>query len=143
MNRHDINLIGFWTLCVALLLNAWQVSAAPTFQLDTLFQTSNENGNGIFTLTNTNNKSIFVQGEVLQIKTEKGEIKKVPLNRDNFMIWDLAVNPSKLRLLPGEVRDVAVKYLCQSNCDRSSDLVYQIRFSPVSPPKQFKSKRYR
>lgn len=109
-------------------------SAAPTFTLDTLFKTSNDNGNGSFTLRNTQRENVFVKGEVLQVKVVDGEIEKIPLTRDNFPLWDLAINPSKLRLLPGEVRDVAVKYLCQKDCDRTEDLVYQVRFSPISAP---------
>ncbi|MGF1683980.1 hypothetical protein [Photobacterium minamisatsumaniensis] len=136
MNQNAINTLSLWTLFITLIFSAWSVNAAPTFQLDTLFQTSNENGHGVFTLSNTNRETIYVKGEVLQIQIEEGGINKIPLTRDNFMIWDLAVNPSKLRLLPGEVRDVAVKYLCSSNCNRSEDLVYQIRFSPVSAPEK-------
>lgn len=108
-------------------------NAASTFQIDTLLQVSNERGNGVFTLSNDSNQTVYVKGEVLQVKVIDGEIVKIPLTRENFPIWDLAVNPSKLRLMPGEVRDVAVKYLCQGeNCDRSQDRVYQVRFSPVS-----------
>ncbi|CAH1534392.1 conserved exported hypothetical protein [Vibrio owensii] len=117
------------------------VSATPTFTLDTLFKTSNENGNASFTLRNTQRENVFVKGEVLQVKVVDGEIKKIPLTRDNFPLWDLAINPAKLRLLPGEVRDVAVKYLCQKDCDRTKDLVYQIRFSPIAAPSDSNEQR--
>lgn len=108
--------------------------AGPTFTLDSLLKAGNDDGHGSFTLTNTNDETVYVKGEVIQIKVEEGDIKKIPLTKENFLLWDLSINPSKLQLLPGEVRDVAVKYLCQKDCDRSKDSVYQIRFTPVSAP---------
>ncbi|MCW8335440.1 hypothetical protein [Vibrio paucivorans] len=120
-------------LCFGIFSPAY---ANLTFQLDTLFNVGNDNGNGVFTLSNATNEVIYIQAEVLQIQVENGKIKKIPLTRENFPIWDLAVNPSQIRLLPGEIRDVATRYLCQSNCDRSRDLVYQVRFTPVAAPDQ-------
>ena len=110
--------------------------ASPTFTLDSLLKSGNEDGHGFFTMSNTQRETIYVKSEIFQIKVADGNINKIPLTRENFPLWDLSVNPSKLRLMPGEVRDVAVKYLCQKDCDRSKDSVYQIRFSPAEAPEK-------
>ncbi|MBY7710588.1 hypothetical protein JJB90_23830 [Vibrio alginolyticus] len=115
---------------MALTLCAMQASASPMFHVDSLFKSSNERGHGVFTVSNQGREPLYLTGEVLRIETHDGEIKKVPLTRDNFPLWDLALNPTKAVLQVGEVRDFSVKYLCETQCDRSEDLVYQIRFYP-------------
>ena len=134
MNRYKLFKIVRSALVFLTAFSSISVFAAASFTLDTLIKVGNEKGHGAFTLKNLERETVYIKGTVSQIKVVDGEIKKIPLTRDNFPIWDLAINPSKLRLLPGEVRDVAIKYLCQEDCDRSKDLVYQIRFAPVSPP---------
>ncbi|EJE8675977.1 hypothetical protein M5236_004704 [Vibrio parahaemolyticus] len=115
---------------IALTLCAMQAVASPTFNVDSLFKSSNERGHGMFTVSNQGREPLYLTGEVLRIETQHGEIKKIPLTRDNFPLWDLALNPTKAVLQVGEVRDFSVKYLCETQCDRSEDLVYQIRFYP-------------
>ncbi|WP_104038748.1 hypothetical protein [Vibrio jasicida] len=115
---------------IGVMVMAAQVAASPTFHVDTLFKSSNKNGNEIFTVSNQGREALYLNSEVLRIELHDGEIKKVPLTRDNFPLWDLAVNPTKAVLQVGEVRDFTVKYLCETNCDRSEDLVYQVRFFP-------------
>lgn len=115
---------------MALTLCTMQVGASPMFHVDSLFKSSNERGHGVFTVSNQGREPLYLTGEVSRIETQDGEIKKIPLTRDNFPLWDLALNPTKAVLQVGEVRDFSVKYLCETQCDRSEDLVYQIRFSP-------------
>ncbi|EJG1086778.1 hypothetical protein C4G53_RS23865 [Vibrio parahaemolyticus] len=115
---------------MALTLCAMQAVASPAFNVDSLFKSSNERGHGMFTVSNQGREPLYLTGEVLRIETQHGEIKKIPLTRDNFPLWDLALNPTKAVLQVGEVRDFSVKYLCETQCDRSEDLVYQIRFYP-------------
>lgn len=115
---------------IALTFCATQVGASPTFHVDSLFKSSNERGHGVFTVSNQGREPLYLTGEVLRIETQDGELKKVPLTRDNFPLWDLSLNPTKAVLQAGEVRDFSVKYLCEAECDRSQDLVYQIRFFP-------------
>lgn len=107
------------------------LGASPLFDIDSLLKPSNERGHGTFTITNEGGEPIYLTGEILRIETQDGEIKKTPLTRDNFPLWDLALDPTKAILQAGEVRDFSVKYLCESQCDRSQDLVYQIRFFPT------------
>lgn len=106
--------------------------------LDTLFLAGNDNGNGIFTATNGTDSPEYIQTTVVKVDVRGGKLIKTPLTRDNFPLWDLAVNPAKTMLQPGEVRNFAVKSLCQRNCDREVDALYQIRFTPVANPEQEK-----
>lgn len=134
-NKLTLSFAKSVTVFLSMLIST-SVFAGPTFTLDSLLKSGNDDGHGSFTLTNSESETVYVKGEVVQIKVVDGDIKKIPLTRENFPLWDLSINPSKLRLLPGEVRDVAVKYLCQKDCDRSKDSVYQIRFTPVSAPEK-------
>ncbi len=115
---------------LALLLCSTQVVASPSFNVDSLFKSSNQKGHGVFTVSNQGREALYLAGEILRVEIQNGEIKKTPLTRDNFPLWDLALEPTKAVLQTGEVRDFSVKYLCEYECDRSQDLVYQIRFFP-------------
>ncbi|AXN30473.1 hypothetical protein [Vibrio coralliilyticus] len=109
-------------------------SNASSFQVDTLMLAGNEKGNGMFTVSNSEEETIYLKAEVLKVVVEHNQIKKIPLNINNFMLWDLAVNPAKAILHPGEMSNFSVRYLCRRNCDRSEDNVYQVRFTPVVSP---------
>lgn len=126
MLKHIVKHLGLFIIA----FYAITANAAPSFNVDSLFKSSNKNGDGIFTVSNLGKEPVYLTGQVLRIETHDGEIKKVPLTRDNFSLWDLALNPTKAALQVGEVRDFTVKYLCETDCDRSKDLVYQIRFTP-------------
>lgn len=112
------------------------IQSAPiaALNLDTLFLSGNKNGNGVFTATNGTKAREYIQATVVKVELQGNEFVKVPLTRDNFPLWDLVVNPSKTMLQPGEVKNFAVKSLCQNDCFREVDALYQIRFVPVAPP---------
>lgn len=112
--------------------------AEANIRVNKMLQTANEHGNGTFTLTNGGKGNLYVKAEITKLDTENGELKKIPLTRENFPLWDLAVSPSKTILHPGEIKDFSLKYLCQKDCDRTKDLVYQVTFLPVEPPKDSK-----
>lgn len=131
-----LSAISGTTLLFCSLLFSAQCNAA--LQVDKMFHTSNEHGNGTFTLSNNSSNRVYVKAEVVKLETVDGKLKKTPLTRDNFPLWDLAISPSKAVLNGGEVKDFSVKYLCENNCDRSKDRVYQIRFLPVPPPEDIK-----
>ncbi|TDE21153.1 hypothetical protein E1100_19420 [Vibrio owensii] len=106
------------------------------FSVDSMIKISDENGNGVFTLTSTMSKPEYIKGEIDQIKIVDGKIEKKKLTKDNLPIWDLAILPTKVILYPGEMRRVALKNLCQKNCDKLEyDKVYQISFKPSSVDK--------
>lgn len=102
--------------------------SAQAFHVDSMVKfPQNNSGNGIFTVTSNIKKTEFINIEIDKVIASKNEIKKTPYTRENFPMWDLATSPGKLVLHPGEAKDVAVKFLCQKNCqNENSDLVYQI-----------------
>lgn len=116
---------------VATSLMSFKAIATAGFQVDSLLKIGNESGHGIFTVTNPTQHELFLSAQVEKVEVVDGKITKTALTRDNFPMWDLAINPSKVRMLPGEVKDFAVRYLCTESCPREEDLVYQIRFKPA------------
>ncbi|PSW20632.1 hypothetical protein C9I98_07220 [Photobacterium sanctipauli] len=119
-----------------LVLAGTAMAAGMNFQLDSMLLTANDKGNGVFTVTSSSRETMYLEAEVVKVMVRNGQIEKVPFSRDNFPMWDLAVNPSKLVMRPGEAKSVAVKYLCQQNCERDEDLVYQVRFKPTAGPSE-------
>ncbi len=112
------------------------IQSAPiaALNLDTLFLSSNKNGNGIFTASNSTQAKEYIMATVVKIDVQGNELIKTPLTRDNFSMWDLVINPAKTVLHPGERKNFAVKYLCKQDCFRETDSLYQIRFVPTAPP---------
>lgn len=124
------SIVKYIAVIILTFCTTMQALASPAFNVDSLFKSSNQKGHGIFTVSNQAEEPLYLNADVLRIEVQDGKIKKVPLTRDNFSLWDLALNPTKAVLQVGEVRDFSVKYLCEKQCDRSKDLVYQVRFYP-------------
>ncbi|CAK6712241.1 hypothetical protein HORM4_1110013 [Vibrio harveyi] len=50
--------------------NAW------AFQVDTLMLASNEKGNGIFTVSNSEEETVYLKAEILKVVVDNNQIKK-------------------------------------------------------------------
>ncbi|MEI6858745.1 MAG: hypothetical protein V5788_02975 [Shewanella sp.] len=111
-----------------------QSAPIAALNLDTLFLSSNKNGNGIFTASNSTQAKEYIKVTVVKVDVQGNKLIKTPLTRDNFLEWDLVVNPAKTMLQPGESKNFAVKYLCKEDCFRETDSLYQVRFVPTAPP---------
>lgn len=112
------------TLFVSLCTNA--------FSIDSMVLVSERDGNGVFTLTSTQKQPEYIKGEISQVRVIDGNLEKFVLTKDNIPMWDLAIIPTKMILNPGERRRVAVKNLCQHDCQGlTQDKVYQIEFTPA------------
>ncbi|WP_394140113.1 hypothetical protein [Vibrio chagasii] len=135
IHMYHVKNIQILTLIGLLFAIIFTPVSYASLKVNKLFQTANDYGNGSFTLTNSSKVKSYVKADIVKLETVNGELKKTPLTRDNFPLWDLAISPAKTVLYPGEIKDFSVKYLCQKDCDRSKDLVYQVRFVPVEPPK--------
>lgn len=119
------------TMVLILSFFSLKALATPNFTVDSMIKVSNKVGSETFTLTNTAEDKIYISGEIYRIELKDGEIEKTKLTRDNFSSWDLSLHPRKAIMEKGEVRDFSVKYLCEKQCDRSKDLVYQVVFEPA------------
>jgi hypothetical protein len=104
---------------------------ANAFAISDMMLASDKHGNGTFVLSNNDNREpIFVLATVSQVKVENNTLKKIPLTKANFPLWDLAVSPGKTILKSNEAKTFAVKSLCEKNCDSPVDKVYQLNFIP-------------
>lgn len=121
-----------------IIVGCLSMSVEANIQVENMFVISNEHGNGLISVTNRSTSKQYVKADIIKLETVNGELKKIPLTRDNFPLWDLAVSPAKTVMNPGEIKDFSIKYLCQENCDRSKDLVYLVQFVPADPPQNIK-----
>ncbi len=104
---------------------------AYALKIDSMLETGDEHGNGVFTLTNDKSSTSFISGQISQLEVENGELKKVPYTKENLSDWEVTLTSPKLILEAGRVKQVGVRSLCGSECDFATDRVYQITFSPV------------
>lgn len=119
-------------LLLMLGLPVATVSATPGFNVDTLFKASDIDGNGYFTVSNHSGETLYLDSEILKVEVVEHELTKTLFDKDNFMLWDLSVSPTKAVLQPYESKEFSIKYLCERNCDRKKDLIYQVRFFPAN-----------
>lgn len=116
---------------ISTLFTLLACSQAHAFAISDMLLVSNKDGNGVFTLSNNDNREpIFVLANVSQVKIANNKLQKVPLTKANFPLWDLAVSPGKTVLKSNESKNFAIKNLCEKNCDVVVDKVYQVNFIP-------------
>ncbi|HIF9086834.1 TPA: hypothetical protein ACX6PR_003758 [Photobacterium damselae] len=129
-------------ICRSLFLSLLCVShIVSALSIDSLFLVSDQVGKDSFSIANNSNDRVYLKTEMLQVKVENNGIKKVKLDKDNLLLWDVALEPSVAILNPGESRIFSAKSLCQNNCDRDEDKVYQFRFIPSDDPREIKAKK--
>lgn len=99
--------------------------------LSNMFLVGNDSGNGLYTLFNNESSNLYINTSISRVYLEGGEIKEEVYSKDNFLSWDITVNPSKALLRGNEAKDFSIKTLCGERCDRSKDSYYLITFAPV------------
>lgn len=105
---------------------------ANALRIDTMLATGDEQGNGVYTLTNDQAVTNFITAEVSKVEVDdKGELVFIPYTKENLEDWDVTVTSPKLILEGGLTKQVGVRSLCGTNCNFDKDRVYQITFSPV------------
>jgi hypothetical protein len=116
---------------ISTLFTLLACSQANAFAISDMLLVGNKAGNGIFTLSNNDNREpIFVLANVSQVKIANNKLQKVPLTKANFPMWDLAVSPGRTVLKSNESKNFSIKSLCEKNCDVAVDKVYQVNFIP-------------
>lgn len=105
---------------------------SSAFSVDKMILVSDEYNNGILTVMSTSSKPEYIGGFINKIEIIDGEINKVKLDKNNLPLWDMALIPNRIILNPGERRRIALKNLCQSNCNVGKDKMYQIVLMPVT-----------
>lgn len=116
---------------IFLIMAFFLSSHVFAFSVDKMILVADEYNNGVFTITSSLNRPEYISGFINKIEISNGEINKVKLDKNNLPLWDMALIPNRIILNPGEKRRVALKNLCQSNCDESLDRMYQVVLLPV------------
>ncbi|EMB9236011.1 hypothetical protein U9608_003575 [Vibrio alginolyticus] len=101
-------------------------------KIDTMLLIADEQGNGVYTLTNELAETSFISGEITKLETtEDGKLKRIPYTESNLDDWDITLTHPKVILESDKVKQVGVRDLCGNDCKTEQDRVYQIIFSPV------------
>lgn len=119
------NIIGLF-FCTLLFS-----SSGFAIGLSNMFLVGNDLGSGLYTLFNNKSSNLYINTNISRVYLEGGEIKEEVYTKDNFLSWDITVNPSKALLRGNEAKDFSIKTLCGERCDRSKDSYYLISFVPV------------
>ena len=124
-----------------ILLTAALATSVNAMNVDTMLLVGDEYGNGVFTLSNSNKITEFIQSNITQLVVKDGEITRVPYAEDNFEDWRVTLTHSKTILEPHRQKQIGVRSLCGNKCDFDEDQYYLISFepSPYDPEGKLKS----
>ncbi|MHA6607619.1 hypothetical protein ACVA6G_19295 [Photobacterium damselae] len=100
--------------------------------IDTMLKISDDNGTGVFTVSNDLDKSSFIKIEPSKVIVNKdGSLKKIKYDKSNFKDWEISLTKTKLILEPKRVKNIGIRSLCSDGCDRTHDTVFAIKFLPT------------
>lgn len=124
-----------------ILLTAALTTSVNAMNVDTMLLVGDEYGNGVFTLSNSNKITEFIQSNITQLVVKDGEITRVPYAEDNFEDWRVTLTHSKTIIEPHCQKQIGVRSLCGNKCDFDEDQYYLISFepSPYDPEGKLKS----
>ncbi|MGF1873324.1 hypothetical protein [Photobacterium indicum] len=120
-----------WAM-VLLLLTTVPASAMSISSLMLVNSDHQKGKAGIFTLTNSDDITYFLQTTVSKIDIKNNQIIKTPYNRSNLAEWDIVTKPSKVVIEPKMIKELMVEEVCGQQCSSARDRVYQIDITPVS-----------
>ncbi|WP_198600970.1 hypothetical protein [Vibrio lentus] len=108
------------------------VATAHAFSVDKMVIVSDKKGNGVVTLKNDAEHSIFVQSQIQEVTVDSGQgITRTDYTRENLSDWKVSLTHPKLVLRPGEEKDVGIRSLCHNiSCDNTKDLMFMLPFTP-------------
>lgn len=118
---------------IFLMAGIFSSSFVHALRVDTMFLISDQNGNGVVTLTNDLDKPSFIKTSINELTTnDKGEIVRTPYTKDNIESWRVMTTSPKLILEPGRTKDVGVRSLCYKvKCDSDRDMTFSVVFEPA------------
>ncbi|TKG09029.1 hypothetical protein [Vibrio sp. F13] len=131
-----------WYRFVLLLCSIVSFSAS-SIQISSLYLTADDTNTATFTVTNTDDKRIFLNIGVYELHMEDGEIVKIPYTRENLSQWQVNIKPSRTIIEPGFKKEFKVARSCGAECtDVIEDQIFQLAVVPTpyfderSRPKQ-------
>ncbi len=116
----------------SLLLMVLLPAHSYAFNVDKMIVVSDERGNGVVTLNNDEERTLFVEATINEVVIDKeNNVVKTEYQSANIEDWKISLTHTKLVLKPGESKNVGVRSLCKSTtCDDSRDLMFMLSFVP-------------
>ena len=107
------------------------VQPAQALQINSMFTVADINSEGVITVTNTNDKKIFLNIGINELTMVNGEIVKTPYTRNNVDQWKLTVRPARTLINPGFEKDFKLSLNCLPACASDTDRVFQLAVVPT------------
>ncbi|ENP8454218.1 hypothetical protein ACEI25_000840 [Photobacterium damselae] len=115
-------------LFISILVVSFSTNAMT---IDTMLKISDDNGTGVFSITNDLKDPSFIKIKPSKITINNdGELVKNEYTKDNLNEWEIAITQNKVIVEPNRVKNIGVRSLCVDGCDRSQDTVFAIKFLP-------------
>ncbi len=116
---------------VAVLGLFINIQPAEAIQINSMFRIADNNSEGIFTVTNTSDKKLFLNVGIYELTLVNGEIIKTAYTRDNIEQWQLTVRPARTIIEPGFEKDLKLSLNCLPDCASDTDRVFQLAVVPT------------
>ncbi len=107
------------------------VQPAEAIQINSMFSVADINSEGVITVTNTDDKKIFLNIGIYELTIVNGEIVKTAYTRDNIDQWLLTVRPARTMINPGFEKDFKLSLNCLPGCASDTDRVFQLAVVPT------------
>lgn len=104
-------------------------STAHAISIDSMLVFANENGEGTFTIGNTEDYRQFLNVVLYDLKIKDGEFKKTRYTSQNLADWEISVKPARSILEPGFKKSFLASYPTPESLEH--DKLYQIGFIPT------------
>lgn len=114
------------------ILSVFAATNAQAIGIDSMLVYTDENGEGEFVVTNSEDYRQYINVAISELTVEGGQIKKTSYNRENLSDWALEIHPSRTILEPGFKKVFSLKYQPKNNEHRlDQDKVFQVSFVPT------------
>ncbi|WP_320204289.1 hypothetical protein [Vibrio campbellii] len=123
-----------------ILMTSLLANSAFAMNIDTMLLIGDEYGNGVFTISNEEETTEFIQSNITQIEVKEGNLIRTPYTEDNFEDWRVTLTHPKMILEAGRQKQVGIRSLCGSKCDFTQDQYFLVSFEPSPYDPEGKSK---
>lgn len=129
-----MKLIWIWFSCFILFsftIGFIFSSYVHAIEIDTLINVTDQKGKATFSITNTQDKRLFLNVGMSKVTVVDGEIVKIPYVRENIEDWEIDVRPARTIIDVGQTKDFEVTMRCKDKCANDKDQFYQVAFVPT------------
>ncbi|HIF9253994.1 TPA: hypothetical protein ACX6Q7_001300 [Photobacterium damselae] len=99
--------------------------------IDTMLKISDDNGTGVFSVTNESKTPSFVKIKPAKVVVkEDGSIGKIEYTKENLLEWEVSLTQNKVIVEPLRTKNIGIRSLCSDGCNREKDTVFAVKFLP-------------